>query len=150
MPPYPGGSLPPPRSAVATPIGVEHALLSYQYLDEGDLDGYASLVDSSATFGLPGQPEARGPEDVAARTLAHYGSQGTHQPVRVVTSEDVVVITGILTIPSPELGGTVKREFADFFAITEHGLLAARRRFHADPENPTPASVFHGALRAGD
>ncbi|PDP85832.1 hypothetical protein CQJ94_18960 [Glycomyces fuscus] len=106
---------------------MEHALLSYLYLDRGDPDGYASLVDGAARFEHPGFPVARGSEEAAALVLKCCGSSGTHRPRRVIAADGNVVVTGVLT-RGP--GGEAEREFADLFAITEHGLLSSWRRFH--------------------
>lgn len=123
----PGGPPPPPTSAVVSSIGVEHALLSYLYLDRGDPDGYASLVDGDARFEHPGFPVARGSDEAAALALKCYGSSGTHRPRRVIAADGDVVVTGVLT-RGPD--GEADQEFADLFAITEHGLLSSWQRFH--------------------
>ncbi|NKZ01889.1 nuclear transport factor 2 family protein [Nocardiopsis alborubida] len=127
MPQSPGGPPPPPTSASVSSIGVEHALLSYLYLDRGDPDGYASLVDGAARFEHPGFPVAFGSEEAAALVLKCYGSSGIHRPRRVVAADGDVVVTGVLT---RRAGGGDDQEFADLFAITEHGLLSSWRRYH--------------------
>ncbi|MGW5875100.1 nuclear transport factor 2 family protein [Nocardiopsis terrae] len=127
---------PPPRSEHATSVGVEHALLSYGYLDAGDLDGYASLVDRDARFAPTGASEGRGPEAAAALAIEHCGSQGRHRPERVIASGSDVIVTGALTRTRPVPERSATEEFADFFTVSEHGLLSTWRRFRA-PDAPT-------------
>lgn len=117
-----------------TSMGAEHALLSYHYLDEGDVEGYASLVDRGALFEHPGHPVARGPRRAAELVLDRYGSRGTHRPHHVVAAQDDVVVIGTLNTRDAESGRESTQEFADFFVINEHGLLTSWRRFHTPTE----------------
>ncbi|WP_017601298.1 nuclear transport factor 2 family protein [Nocardiopsis lucentensis] len=119
---------PPPGTSVSS-IGAEHALLTYLYLDRGDVDGYASLVDGDARFEHPGFPVAHGAEAAAALALRCCGSGGSHRPQRVITAERDVIVTGELVLQDTETEERSSEEFADLFAITEHGLLASWRRF---------------------
>lgn len=116
------------RSTLTTDIAIEHILLSYLYLDKGDTEGYASLLDRAAHFEEPGHPTAHGPEASAALLLGRYGERGTHRPDRVIASGENIVVIGDLT---PRKNEMRKHEFADVFAFNEHGLLASWRRFHA-------------------
>ena len=132
MPPSP--EIRPSLSGRATSAGVEHALLSYRYLNEDDLDGYASLLDWEARFAPTGVPRGQGPEAAATLVFDRCGGQGWHHPERVIASGADVVVTGTLTRPAP--GRPTTEEFADFFTVSEHGLLSTWRRFR-EPGSPT-------------
>ncbi|MCD0449350.1 nuclear transport factor 2 family protein [Actinocorallia sp. API 0066] len=106
----PNGHLPP--SAAATAAGVDHVLLSYRYLDEGDTDAYASLFTENPQIHHPASPRA-----------CH------HHVYKVVAQADSVAVMGRLTRlpPSPPI------DFADFFTLSPTGLLHGYRRFYHTP-----------------
>lgn len=108
-------------------IGVDHVRLAYHYLDAGDSDGYASLVDENAVLTHPARGTARGPDEVAALVFACLDGQGPHRPERIVARESTVVVTG-----RAEGAASGRRGFVDVFTLGVYGLLLTWRRFHAD------------------
>ncbi|GHC84234.1 hypothetical protein GCM10007079_26030 [Nocardiopsis terrae] len=119
---------------------MEHVLLSYLYLDERDLDGYASLLDSESGFCATDPDRARAPEAAAAFVFEQCVEHGRSHPERVISSGADVIVTGTLTPHSPDASRSRAEFFADFFTISEHGLLCTWRRFYAFDESTRETS----------
>ncbi|MCY0944326.1 MULTISPECIES: nuclear transport factor 2 family protein [Streptomyces] len=97
-----------PPSSVITDSGVDHVRLAYHYLDNGDLDGYGSLLHAG-----PLGPDLEGPGARGAR----------HDIIRIVAEGDCVVAMGRL---SPQ-----QRDFVDVFTLSDEGMLRACRRYYS-------------------
>jgi ketosteroid isomerase-like protein len=113
-------------TAVAA-AGVDHVRLSYHYLDRGDVDGYASLLDSGAVLDLPGHGRVRGRGEVAKLRCARW--RGAHHLRRVFTSGERVVALGRFSGAGRD-GARVDVDFAHVFSLSEHGLLAGQRCYY--------------------
>lgn len=113
-----------PASPRASSMGHEHIRLSYQYLDHGDGEGYASLVDPQARFHGPDSRVARGPQEAVELLLGLLPAPARHTLHRIIIEDDGAAVSGTLTT-----SGSEKRDFVDFFSISDHGLLLSWRRF---------------------
>lgn len=113
-----------PASARASNIGHEHIRLSYEYLDRGDSEGYASLIDSEARFRGPGSRVARGPQEAIELLLDLLPAPASHTLHRIVIEGDGAAVAGTLTTPD-----SGQRDFVDFFSISDHALFLSWRRF---------------------
>ncbi|RDI34864.1 nuclear transport factor 2 family protein [Lentzea flaviverrucosa] len=120
-----------PPSAATLAAGVDHVRLSYLYLDEGDLDAYASLLHEDMQVRTPDAPACHG--RAAALHLART-TTGTHELFKVIGDGHCVVAVGHYSPP-----GTGQRleprefDFADFFTLSDDSLLLSRRRFYYLP-----------------
>lgn len=114
----------PPPSAATLAAGVDHVRLSYLYLDEGDLDAYASLLHEDVQVRTPGAPACHGRADAVRLAIT---TRGRHELFKVIGEGYCVVAVGHYS-PS----GAVSREFdfADFFTLSDDSLLLSRRRFY--------------------
>lgn len=114
---------PPTRSPLAA-AAVDHVLLSYHYLDEGDLDGYGSLLAEDARLIRPGLPSAVGRTRVLAVLARVAGPPGRHRLHRVIAHDDYVVAEGKLD------DGGHGIDFVDVVTFSADGLLRGQRRYH--------------------
>jgi ketosteroid isomerase-like protein len=113
--------------SVATAVGVEHVRLSYDYLDRGDADGYASLLDPAMVLDEPGRERVCG-RDAAAGPRRPRGS-GKHDVHDVFAADGRVIAVGRFRGDAGGAdGGEV--DFADVFTLSEHGLLLRQRCFY--------------------
>ena len=111
-------------SARVTVVGVEHARLLYLYLDRGDQDGCASLLDERVHVRFPGMSAVRGREGGVALAAGACGT-GRHR-VRGVIAEGVdMAVTGVF-----QDGNEAEKDFVDIFTISDCGLLISWRRFY--------------------
>lgn len=120
------------RAAVVA-VGLEHVRLSYEYLNKGDADGYASLLDAGVRLDCPGQAPIRGRR--AAERLAAVGQlrgDGVHVVHEVFASGGRVAAIGRFT--GEYRGSVVEVDFADIFTLSEDGLLVEQKCYHyVDP-----------------
>lgn len=101
--------------------GVDHAWLSYHYLDSDDIDGYASLLDDDTVVRRPGTPALRG-RDAVERFHGSVGRPRTVHTVQdVFAAADRVVATGHVSD-----GAFLDVDFADIFTLSENGLFVAK------------------------
>ncbi|MEV6349051.1 hypothetical protein [Actinoplanes sp. NPDC051851] len=91
-------------STAITAIGQDHVRLSYLYLDNGDIEGFESLWDA----GVPPRGGRTGDR---------------HLIYKMVAADDCVAVMGRLVGP-PDV------DFADFFTLSDEGLLLGCRRYH--------------------
>ncbi|MEU5693378.1 hypothetical protein [Actinosynnema sp. NPDC020468] len=119
----PGDPRIPPSAATAA-AGVDHVRLSYLYLDAGDLDAYASLLDEAIQLAEPETPPACGRVEATRRAARE---DGTHQLFKVVAEGDCVVAVGRYTAPAKAY------DFADLFTLSPEALLLTRHRFYYLP-----------------
>ncbi len=111
-------------SAVAA-AGLDHVRLSYHYLDRGDLDGYASLLDPGVVLDEPGHERVRGQGAVAE--LRRSRGHGEHDVHDVFAAGGRVAAVGRFTGGSDVRAGV---DFADIFTLSGHGLLVTQRRYY--------------------
>jgi hypothetical protein len=105
-------------------FGVDHVRLSYEYLDSGDADGYASLLDPGAVLDEPGRAPVRGRGAVAAlRRERGYGEHDVHD---VFAADGRVAAVGRFR----GVNSAEDVDFADIFTLSEHGLLVRQRCFY--------------------
>jgi hypothetical protein len=116
--------------SVVTAMGVEHVRLSYDYLDRGDADGYASLLDPGMVLDEPGRERVRGRGAVAGPRRLR--GSGTHDVQDVFAADGRVTAIGRFRGADGGTRGADAGEvdFADVFTLSEHGLLLRQRCFY--------------------
>jgi ketosteroid isomerase-like protein len=122
----------PPPGAAVTAAAVDHILLSYLYLDEGNLDAYASLLDEDVRMQRPGQPTRSGRADVLEALAGIAGPPGQHRLYQVIASGDCVAAVGRCTGPAAFRRGDGFHDvdFVDIVTVSAQGLLLGQRRFY--------------------
>jgi hypothetical protein len=121
-----------PPSSMITAAAVDHVRLSYLYLDEGNLDGYASLLDDDIQVKRPDVPDAHGRTEVLDLMATIAGPPGKHELYKVIASGDGVAVVGRFVGPgvlrhTPE---SIDIDFVDVFTISDKGLLLGTRRYY--------------------
>jgi hypothetical protein len=119
----PGGT-PPYAATIAA--GVDHVRLSYHYLDTGDIDGYASLLDEHVRVQRPDIPPGDGRAEVVRTHAQFAGPPARHQIFKVIADGGGIAVTGRYVVPS----GAEALDFVDVFTLTEYGMLLGYRRFY--------------------
>lgn len=119
-----GGRRPPPPGSPVTSAGVDHVRLSYVYLDAGDLDGYASLLDEQAHVRRPDAPPGKGRAQIVRVHAEIAEPPSRHELYRIIADGDSVVVFGRYVRPPLDV------EFADIFTLTQLGLLLGYQRFY--------------------
>lgn len=122
-------------STSATMAGVSHVRLSYHYLDTVDFDAYGSLLDEDAQVSRPDAPPGRGRAEVLRLHEEMAWRYSGHHLHRIVAQEYTVAVTGVTDLCDgpPNPGGQPeirKVEFADFFTLTDEGMLLGYRRYY--------------------
>jgi ketosteroid isomerase-like protein len=127
-------------STAVTAAGLDHVRLSYHYLDTGDIDGYGSLLDEDAQVCRPDMPLGQGRAEVLKLHAEMAGPRVRHHIYKMVAEGDSIAVTGLTTgmpTASPGRGATAQAaaavEFADFFTISDEGMLLGYRRFYFVP-----------------
>jgi hypothetical protein len=115
------------HGSVVTAMGVEHVRLSYDYLDRGDADGYASLLDPGMVLDEPGRERVRGRGAVAGPRRLR--GSGTHDVQDVFAADGRVTAIGRFR-GRAGVGADDEVDFADVFTLSEHGLLLRQRCFY--------------------
>jgi hypothetical protein len=120
--------------ASVTAAGVDHVRLWYHYLDAGDLDAYGSLLDENAQVYRPDALPGHGREQVLQRQAELARSTTGHHIYKIIAAEGAVAVTGRCTVrrSARENGESDDDgvEFADFFTLTDKGLLLTCRRYY--------------------
>jgi hypothetical protein len=129
----------PSPSAAATAAGVDHVRLSYHYLDEGDVDAYGSLFDEHAQVSRPDAPHRRGRRQLLELHADIAGPRTRHHIYKIIADGDSVAVMGhlgpSLACPLNEDPGDI--DFADFFTLSDEGMLLGYRRFYfVSPSQP--------------
>jgi ketosteroid isomerase-like protein len=104
---------------------LDHARLSYHYLDTGDTDGFASLFEADAVLRSPGMPPARGRDELERRVAGSRRSE--HTLHRVFASGNQIATIGRFSGQTPSRDVDV--EFADIFTVSENGLLVSKATY---------------------
>lgn len=104
---------------------VEVAKNHYELLDEGQYDDMFELYDESIVYDRPGQGTIDGIEEfrqfyLEDRPLEH----GTHEVTWVIADDGDVAIQG--TYRGVQNDAPISFDFADFFQITEPGVITRR------------------------
>ncbi|WP_020667006.1 nuclear transport factor 2 family protein [Amycolatopsis nigrescens] len=130
-------------SGTLTTVGIDHARLSYHYLDLGDMDGYASLFEADAVVRIPGKPTIRGRDRLERLHSGPHGGlhsglqSGLPAPRHCEHLVHDVFGAGnrVAAVGSLVDGITgVQVDFADTFTISDSGLIRSQvRYFFADP-----------------
>jgi len=122
---------PPAVDAIAA-VAVDHVLLSYLYLDEGNLDGYASLLAEDARLARPDLPLAVGRDSVVAQLARFAGPPARHRLYRVIASVDGVAAEGCCRCPDAmsKADGFHFVDFVDIVTFSADGLLLGQRRYY--------------------
>ncbi|MEU9246878.1 nuclear transport factor 2 family protein [Streptomyces shenzhenensis] len=122
---YPAGSL-------ITAAGVKHVLLTYHYLDIGDIDGYASLTEQDVTLDHPDAPPRRGRDAVLSALAGQATLLRRHELDTVIADEERVVVLGRVARQAGEAGQPVSHsvEFADVFSLSGQSLVRGCRRYY--------------------
>ncbi|HEY0454224.1 nuclear transport factor 2 family protein [Actinophytocola sp.] len=108
-------------STAVDAVGVDHVRLGYQYLDRGDRDGYASLLDAAAVLDEPGHEQVRGRGAVAG--LRRARGRGEHDVREVFSADGQVAAVGRFV-------GREVLDFADIFTVSDSGLLVSQRCYY--------------------
>lgn len=108
-------------------VAIDHVRLSYQYLDEGDMDAYCSLFAEQAVLRRPGARPVTGRAE-----LERIGSPGAgrvrHLLYEVFGSGRRVAAIGRQCFsPAGEHDAGV--DFVDVFTVADNGLLTGRTTF---------------------
>lgn len=122
-------------STSATMAGISHVHLAYHYLDNVDFDAYGSLLDVDAQVIRPDAPPGHGRAEVLKLQEEMAWRYGRHHLHRIVAQEYTVAVTGVTDLCDrpPDPGGQQevrKVEFADFFTLTDEGMLLGYRRYY--------------------
>lgn len=120
------GSLGSPLITPVTAMGIEHVRLSYLYLDQGDIDGYLSLLHSDITLLLPGEAEVRGRKRVATFQGRPEWLAADHLIHHVIGCGDRIAVEGRYVSRRSREGV----DFTEVFALSEEGLLRSRKRYY--------------------
>jgi len=122
----------PSPGAAVTAAAVDHILLSYLYLDEGNLDAYASLLDEDVQLKRPGQPTRSGRAAVLAALAGVAGPPGQHRLHQVIANGDCVAAVGRCTGPAAMrlADGYHDVDFVDIVTVSAQGLLLGQRRYY--------------------
>jgi hypothetical protein len=109
-----------------TETGIDHVRLSYLYLNEGDIDGYLSLLDWKISLHLPGAREIMGREQVASFRARAGRFPGEHVIQHVIGNGDLVVAEGRFVPPGTGSGV----DFTEVFRLSDDGLLRSQKRYY--------------------
>lgn len=117
------------RSAHLASVAADHARLVYEYLDSGDVDGYASLFEEDAVLRHP-ELTVRGRGELERHRRRQAGL-GHHSVTTVIASGsgEHVVVLGSTT--GPDTGDPLS--FADVFTVSSRGLFASQQVFYFTP-----------------
>jgi ketosteroid isomerase-like protein len=110
----------PPIRSPLTAAALDHVLLSYAYLDDGDLDGYGSLLADDAWLIRPGQPSVVGRDRIVAELARTAGPPRRHRLHRVTAHEDHIIAHGRCTHDDVD--------FVDVVTFSGDGLLRRQQR----------------------
>lgn len=124
-----GGAAP---SAAVAAAGLDHARLSYHYLDSGDIDGYVSLLHDDVVVRRPGVVPMRGRHQVERTQSERSRAESSRRPRRrhvvdtMFAGGDRVAAIGRVS-DSP--GRRSDLEFVDIFTVSDCGLLIAQATY---------------------
>ncbi|MFD0883714.1 YybH family protein [Streptosporangium algeriense] len=113
------------RSAQLAAMAADHAQLSYEYLNSGDIDAYTSLFEKDAVLYHP-ELTVHGREELERYHQRNAGLR-SYSVSRIVVSDrgEHVVVIGSTTEP----GTDERMGFADVFTVSSCGLFTSQRAF---------------------
>lgn len=125
-------------SDLVTAAAVDHVRLSYVYLDEGNIDGYASLVEDDIQVKRPDTPDAHGRAEVLDLMTSLVNFPGRHELYKVIGSGDCVAAIGryVGTAAFGQPAQWLDVDFVDVFTISDNSLLLGHRRYYYTPPLP--------------
>ncbi|WP_189269427.1 nuclear transport factor 2 family protein [Streptomyces fuscichromogenes] len=114
---------------------MKHVMLTYHYLDIGDIDGYASLTEQDMALNHPGAPPHRGRDAVLSAHAAQATLLRRHELDTVVADEGRVVVLGRVVHQAPGARRWAPHgvDFADVFTLSKHVLVRDCRRYYYAP-----------------
>ncbi|MEV6539583.1 nuclear transport factor 2 family protein [Streptomyces sp. NPDC051665] len=130
-----------PASSKVTAACVRHVMLTYHYLDIGDIDGYASLTEQDVTLDHPGASPHRGRDAVLSAHAAQATLLRRHELDTVIADEGRVVVLGRVVHQAPEADSPASYgvDFADVFTLSGQTLVReCRRYYYAAPPGGLP------------
>ncbi len=102
----------------------------YHYLEQGDSDGFASLLDQNVVLWYPGRSPARGWR--AAESYAGVG-RAAHTVSAMFAENNHVAAVGHVT-GTDGIGNMIDGDFADIYTFSSSGLLVSQKKyFFVDP-----------------
>ncbi|MEU8381524.1 nuclear transport factor 2 family protein [Streptosporangium sp. NPDC048865] len=117
------------RSAQLAFVAVDHARLSYAYLNSGDVDAYTSLFEKDTVLRRP-EVTVYGRDELERY---HQRRIGLHRysvaTVIASGSGEHVVVVGSATGP----GSGEQVGFVDVFTVSSRGLFTSQQVFHFTP-----------------
>lgn len=120
----------PLPNATITSLGVEHVRLSYHYLDNGDIDGYASLLAEKVQIKRPDLPLAHGRDEAERLCADPLRPRGFHELYRVFgQSGDIAAVGRYVVLPYGPERSPQDVDFVDIFTLADDGLILGQRRF---------------------
>jgi ketosteroid isomerase-like protein len=123
-----------PPSAAVTSAGLDHVRLSYLYLDSSDIDAYGSLLDDDVRVTRPDSPPCQGRREVLTMYRRLAGPHERHEIYKTVADGDCVAVMGRVVRPRSGTDGEKQYvEFADFFTLSDEGMLLGCRRYYFAP-----------------
>ncbi|MCS0600863.1 nuclear transport factor 2 family protein [Streptomyces sp. LP11] len=125
----------PQAGSKVTAAGVKHVMLTYHYLDIGDIDGYASLTEQDVRLDHPGAPPLRGRDAVLSAHAAQATLLRRHEVDTVVADEGRVVVLGRVVRQPRGAGHQAPYgvDFADVFTLSGQTLVRSCRRYYHAP-----------------
>jgi ketosteroid isomerase-like protein len=118
----------PAGSTGYTAAAIDHARLSYEYLDAGEIDAYGSLFAEDVVLRWPGRPALRG-RPALERFRADQTRSCRHAVTNVFGAGRNVAAQGRLTI-GPHAGRPVLEiEFVDIYTVSDDGLFVAQQTY---------------------
>lgn len=112
--------------STVTETGIDHVRLSYLYLNEGDIDGYLSLLDRKISLHLPRGREIIGREQVGSFRARAGRLSGEHVIQHVIGNGDRIIAEG--SFVSHSTGAGV--DFTEVFRLSPDGLLRSQKRYY--------------------
>ncbi|MEZ0068075.1 hypothetical protein ABIA32_004099 [Streptacidiphilus sp. MAP12-20] len=105
------------------------------------MDGCGSLLDADVRLWSPGAPVGHGRSEVIGLQRDMAGPFARHETRRIFAAGDVIAVAGRLVRRTGERSGaesgtadtgreTDAVEFADFFTVSEEGMLLTQHRYY--------------------
>ncbi|MDV9190373.1 nuclear transport factor 2 family protein [Streptomyces sp. SR27] len=109
---------------MVTAAGVDHVRLAYLYLDDGDVDGFGSLLHEDVELRRPDAPPGQGRAEVLRMHREGLVPPARHTLDRIVAEGDSVVV----------MGRVGELPFVDVFTLSPEAMLrGCRRYYHVAP-----------------
>ncbi|KQX54739.1 hypothetical protein ASE09_32240 [Streptomyces sp. Root66D1] len=109
---------------MVTAAGVDHVRLAYHYLDDGDVDGFGSLLHEDVELRRPDAPPGQGRAEVLRMHREGLVPPARHTLDRIVAEGDSVVV----------MGRVGELPFVDVFTLSPEAMLrGCRRYYHVAP-----------------